>query len=172
MRIRQSGMILLTTILMMVILTLLVLSLMQQVLLYIKVNNQLMIKHDMMQRLEAVAGQLIHANNTRLSHDCMGLEQDPNQILHQLLERNGCIFTADNQQYYYFIDDLGRFPCLSIVVGDVTHTSRHWLISIASSIVPHAMLQVRIAEPDEISLCEASKEHFINQGMISWRYLP
>lgn len=166
---QESGMVLLTTIIMIVILTMLVLTLMQTVCLYIKISNQVVIRHETLYQLEAAAHQLIRVKN---DPNCMVTDEDLNQVVDWLLHKRGCSFKDNNHQYHYVIDDLGLYPCLQIVFGKQKYSSHHWLISIASEPPRQDILQLRVTEPVRAISCDVSSVHQINSGVISWRYLP
>ena len=169
MRERQGGMVLLTTIIMIVLLTMLVLTLMQAVFLYIKVSNQVVIKHEALYQLEAVAHRLMVANTDL---DCMVSEEEPNQVVDLLLHDKGCSLIDNNRQYYYVIDDLGLYPCLQIVTEKKIYSSHLWLVTTATAPPRQDIIQLRIARPDKEITCDVFNARQINKGVISWRYLP
>ncbi len=162
-------MVLLTTSIMIAILTMLVLTLMQAVFLYIKVGNQVVIKHEALYQLEAAAHKLIMAND---EPNCMVTDEDPNQIVDLLLHNHGCLLSDNHRQYYYVIDDLGLYPCLQIVYRKKIYSSHHWLISVATAPPRQDILQLRIAKPVRAMRCDFFEDRQINRGVISWRYLP
>jgi len=166
---QQIGIVILTTIIMLSILTLLVLSLMQTVLLYIKVSNQVLIRHERFYKLEAAAHQLLLKNHQA---DCVIHYENPNKIMGLSVDGQGCLFVQEKQQYQYLVDDLGLFPCLKMAYGKERQSSHHWVITILSPLPEQAMLQLRIAKPAKAVACGFSDERWINSGIISWRYLP
>ena len=154
---------------MVLILTMLVLSLMQAVFLYSKVSNQVVNKHEVLYQLESVAHQLIMAEH---NPHCESTGEDMNQIIDLLLHNSGCSLTDRHQHYYYWIDDLGIYPCLHIVSGKKINSSHHWLVSVATAPPRQAILQLRIAMPTNIITCGLPEANYIKKGVISWRYLP
>ena len=165
-------MILLTTIIMIVILTMLVLSLMQAVFLYFKVSNQVVIKHEELYQLEAVAFKLVLEKQNPLHADCTLTDTNPNQVVDMLLHNGGCSLIDNHRQYYYLIDNLGLQPCLQIFLSGKMYSSHHWLISVATPPPRQTVLQLRVADSARPMTCELSEAHQISPGVLSWRYLP
>jgi len=161
----QRGMILLTTIIMIIVLTMLVLTLLQTVFLYIKVNNQVVSKHEALYQLEAVAHRLLMLEN---DPNCVITDGDPNQMIELLRDHRGCLFVDNHRQYDYVIDDLGLFPCLHIVSGNTKYSSHHWLITVSMVGQPD-ILQLRIAKQAREISCYSLEGRQIHQGVISWR---
>lgn len=147
---KQSGFVLLTTILMIAILSLLVLSLMQGVFLYIKGCNQIVTNHESFYRLEAVADKLV------LSHPACS---------------HGCTLVEGKHEYRYELEDLGVFPCLPIKVNNVVYSSRHWRITVAAIQPNPVILQLRIATIAGVAQCDGALPHTIRPGVLSWRKL-
>lgn len=150
------------------IITMLVLSLMQSVLLYVKVSNQVGANHEALYQLEAAAYHLITAN---YSSDCIFTGENPNQIVEFLLHNRGCSLIWQHHQYYYLVDDLGLYPCLRAISDKEIQSSHHWLITVFSPTPQPAVLQLRVAKPVRAIQCELSESRQINMGVISWRYL-
>jgi len=167
---KQAGMVLLTTVMMIMMMSLLILALMQSVLLYIKASNEMVKKHQELYELEDTANKLLLSQNTLITNACMVKNNDPNHVIQLLLKQKGCFISSDKQ---YLIADLGSYPCLQIISGQVAHGSHHWLLSVVSSHRPHAVLQVRISTPTINSeVCESpTRFRKINPGVISWRYV-
>ena len=154
---------------MIIILTMLVLTLMKAVFLNIKVDNQVVIKHEALYQLEAVAHKLI---NAPIDPNCLVIIDDPNQALDLLLHHGGCSLIDHNRQYYYVVDDLGLYPCLQIISGKKIDSSHHWLINVATAPPRQEILQLRIAKPVQAMACDFFEARQIHQRVISWRYLP
>lgn len=163
---QQIGIVLLTTMIMMSLLSVLMLSLMQSVLLYAKVSNQIVLTHKLFYQLEAAAQALISSS---APPDCILTGEDPNHIIDLLLHQKGCYFVHNEQSYSYLIDDLGLYPCLRMLYKSHTYSSHHWLITIVSLPLSR-VLQLRIAKPAKMITCDL-KEHYINNEVLSWRYL-
>lgn len=161
---KQAGMIILTTVIMISILTILILSLMQSVFFYTKVSNHVVKRHHALYQFEAAAYHLIALSG---SAECLLTEENPNQLVDLLLQKKGCLLTAEHRRYYYLVDDLGLYPCLQSASGDSSH---HWLYTIFSPF-DHAVIQLRVARPASVLHCELSGVRHIKMGVISWRYL-
>lgn len=164
---KQKGFVILITTMMLSILTMLILSLMQSVFLYIKVSNQVLIKHELLYQLEAVAQQIVKAD---YSLDCLLREENPNNIIELLLQKQGCLFAWENKKYYYLINDLGLFPCLQMMSSNQVSSTHHWLVTVSSP-PQQEILQLRVAKPAKAIACDFDKIRLINNGVISWRYL-
>jgi hypothetical protein len=151
------------------ILTMLVLLLMQTVYVYIKASNQVVASHNSFYQLETVAREL---SLEPFSADCVLSNEDPNKVIELLAHHNGCLYKTHQRQYYYLIDDLGRFPCLKIIENNEFYGSRHWLITIRSIEESQPfILQLRIAKLGEVMDCQGSDHRQIHSGIVSWRYL-
>lgn len=160
----QKGVVLLSTMLMLVVMTLLVLSMMQSVLLYMKASNQLFHQHTVFYDMEDVINRLDVA-----SSNCVVNNQNPNQLIDLLVANQGCTHEENRRKYTYIIGDLSLYPCFQIKTASGMRGSRHWLITIASTGLPHVVLQVRIAEPTETEPCLLTVVHPIHAGVLSWR---
>ena len=159
-------MVLLTTIVMIVVLTMLVLTLMQAIFLYIKVNHQVVRKHDALYALETVAYSLMISEKNK---ECLVHIEDPNQVIEQLSHQLGCVIHDNGREYHYLIDDLGVFPCLQIQLDEKIYSSQQWLISVASSPPQQEIMQLRIAKPVMAIACDQGDALQINRGLMSWR---
>ncbi len=154
---------------MIVVLTLLILSFMQAVFLYMKVSNQITKQHEAFYQLEAVANKLAAEI---YDADCVVTAEDPNQVIEMLLQSHGCSLTDNHHYFSYLIDDLGVIPCLYILSGKEHYSSHHWLVTVATGPPKQEIMQLRIARPVKTVTCEFNEARQINQGIISWRYLP
>ena len=160
----QTGIVLLTTLLMMAILSLLVLSLMQSVWLYLKTNNQLIHQHDAFYGMEAVLNRLDFK-----APDCVVHQQTPNQLINAVGAHQGCTYTEKKRHFTYIIEELEHYPCLQIDATNGIQGSQHWLITVASDALPNVILQVRYAVPIETEACLLGLPHRIRTGVLSWR---
>jgi hypothetical protein len=161
-------MMLLTAIIMISILTMLVLLLMQTLYIYIKASNQVVSSHNEFYQLETAARFL---SSEPFVADCILTNEDPNKVIELLRRHQGCLQEINHRQFYYLIDDLGRFPCLNIMENDELYASRHWLISVLSKRGQRTLLQLRIARLGEMMDCRGSFHRQIPSGIVSWRYL-
>jgi hypothetical protein len=154
---------------MITVLTLLILSFMQTVFLYMKICHQIAKQHDDFYELEATAHQLLIDKHTS---SCTVKEKDPNQVIAMLWAHQGCAVAKGHHRFSYLISDLGVIPCLHIVSGNEHYSSHHWLLTVATEPPKHEILQLRMATPVKAMICEWVEARRINEGIISWRYLP
>ncbi len=166
---KQTGAILVTTILLVVILTILVLSLMQAVWLYFKASNRIAVNHQEFYQLEAMASKPDLIKHLLNDKRCTTHGKDPNQLIDLLLAEPGCQYEVDGQNYSYLLGDLGVYPCLKIISANKNYASHHWLVTIMTA--DRTLLQLRIAIPASPGACEQQVQ-YIDEGVISWRYLP
>ena len=163
---KKDGFILLTTMLFIFVSTLLILSLMQCVLLYSQEARQRVTNHKAFHDLELAGAQL---DLNQLA--CIVSESDPNQLVLNVLNQQGCTQLSEQQKWIYSVADLGLYPCLPIVFDKEKYASHHWLITLSSEQY-RKTLQFRIVKrSDVIALCKLSCEHIIYQGVISWRLI-
>lgn len=159
-----SGVVLLTTVMMIAILMLLVLSLMQGVFLYIKSGNQIVMNHQSVYQMEAIANKLDLSKSA-----CVVEGKNPNQLVALLSESRGCLFDDGAHQYRYVLADLGTYPCLQINLGGISYGSHHWLVTLVSIQPPNVVLQLRFTEPAKGTVCELPTARQIYPGVVSWR---
>lgn len=163
MRSHMEGFVLLTTFLMLSLLALLVVANMKSVSLYFKMSNHLISSHQDFYRLEAVVNEIGISH----LHDCVSSEQDPNRLLEQLRQVQGCDLALFHHTYHYIVSDLGISPCLQINLN----SSHHWLISVIDVVLQSHSLQVRVALPEKQGICLEEKSRLITGGIVSWRHL-
>lgn len=166
--IKSAGAVLLTTIIMVTLLATLILSLTHALLLYIHASSHLISRHNSFYQLENSAAVLSLSKN--LPPSCGAGKQTPNQLIDLLLSGKGCLYTHAKQRYYYLWQDLGDYPCLRINAGKNTYASHHLLISLRSS--EGDVLQLRLGTVAiKDSSCKTGSR-VVNNGILSWRYLP
>lgn len=163
-----KGTILVTTIIMISILTMLTLTLMQTVFIYLKVSQQVVKNHELFYELETIARVL---SSESYSLDCLLTNEEPNKVLELLRDHYGCHRVVGKHQYDYLIDDLGYFPCLTIVERGKDYSSHHWLVNVATNTLPQMMLQLRLAKRAGEMDCQSPSKRQIDPGTVSWRYL-
>jgi hypothetical protein len=164
---KQTGFILLTTMLLILTSALLVLSLMQGVFLYSKECHQIIASHQAFHTLENIA-MTLDLNQIA----CHAQETNPNQLLANVAAGKGCLWTDDQQKYRYSIADLGFFPCLPITADTIQYSSHHWLVTVTHIPSHNQTIQMRLATLSDVTaLCDLSVEHPIAEGVISWRFL-
>ncbi|KTD27465.1 hypothetical protein [Legionella maceachernii] len=164
---KQSGIVLVTILLLITMLSLLVLTQMQGVFLDYKAINQLAEMHQVLFQLEKSAKKWV----TTPPRECVIQARDVNAVVRLLQNRQGCISTQEKQQFYYLVEDLGLFPCVQTVVEKVSFSTHHWRISILSVNQHAAVLQWRVAKRAPAAACEHNEPIFIQAGLVSWRHL-
>lgn len=169
MRKRQDGIVLITTILFIAVLSLLVLSQMQLVFLDYKALNQLTEQHDSFLQLETVAKKLMSTDWSKSGH-CGLASHDPNEVLQLLKNKRGCVLIHKKHPFYYFIENLGVFPCLQTKVNEIVYSTQHQRISILST-RDSTVLQLRIAKQAKLEHCSHDQMRWSKLGLLSWRYL-
>lgn len=163
---QERGVVFIMTIMMMLIVTILILTMMQSLLLYIRMSNQFMVTHQTLYHLESIAKQHTGA----LNENCLTRENNPNRLIEWVQKNRGCSVSDEIDQYRYVISDLGVLSCLVIPIGKFNYSSHHWLITI-KSLQHQAILQLRIAKPQLITSCDLKSTRRISRGNLSWRYL-
>ncbi|WP_028388700.1 hypothetical protein [Legionella fairfieldensis] len=164
---KQSGMVLITIILLLALLTLLVLSQMQMVFLSYKGLNQFYAKHQSFYQLEAAAFKLASVINQA----CIIKETDPDDLISLLTSKQGCIWVEGHEQFFYLIENLGLFPCLQTKIGETMYSTQHWRITILNAKDNPAFLQLRFARRTKLLACDKEPVP-IKTGLLSWRHVP
>lgn len=164
---KYQGMILINTLLMISVLALIVLSQMQLIFLQLKAMNELISRHEDFRELEVATKQL-------KTHTTNGTGFIPvsnsDEIIARLKNRKGSAFTLHNRQYQFFIEDLGEFPCMEIMINSRLYTARHQRLTVALLNDSPLILQERVAVAGEYIACENKKPVRIKPGLLSWRY--
>jgi hypothetical protein len=164
---KQSGIILLSTISMILILTLLLLTHMQQIALYTKALA-LQAKEDRnFYQLELKAKQLLLA---KPPEKCLVISDDANGILKRL-STQGCPIQDGNLRYRYLMEDLGIWNCLQIKTQNQSLASHHKRLSLIQQAETGEIsyLQMRLVLPESPLHCRG-KVFFITPGISSWRF--
>ena len=78
---------------------------------------------------------------------------------------------AKKQQYNFFIEELGVFPCVQTVFNSISFSTRHRRLTIIAIAPQPITLQLRFANLAETGSCEQNERVYINTGVISWRYI-
>ncbi|MFT4059960.1 MAG: type II secretion system protein [Legionella sp.] len=167
---KESGFIFLITLIVIAVISILVLSSMQQILVYYKAENKAEELHRNFYQLEDVAIQLVKSFQSNLT--CMAHQDSANLAIEYLLQHQGCIFTTGTNEYHYFIEDLGNFPCFIAYKHGRKYSTYHRRISVIhiKSGEPQSLLQLRFIAAGAVLKCQA-QEHVIHFGISSWRYL-
>ncbi|KTD65437.1 hypothetical protein [Legionella shakespearei] len=169
-----GGFVFLMTLSIISIITLLLMTSMQQVLLYHKAINRQEKEHQSFYQLEAIALQLARKQDLLLSA-CVRNKDGPNGVIDALVHNEGCLLTAGQIRYRYYIEDLGAFPCLVSQHGDMKQATHHLRITLLQMAEeahdPLAVLQIRYLKPEPSAVCPG-REHRVAEGISSWRYFP
>lgn len=164
---KQTGFVLLTTMILILTSVLLILSLMQGVFLYSKDCRQIIGSHQAFHAMETIA-MTLDLNQMA----CRDNETNPNKLIEHLKAHQGCIWNDGKKQYRYAIAELGLYPCLPVVVDNIKYSSHHWLITVIDFQPPNQMIQIRLATLSDVTaLCDLPVEHPIAEGVTSWRFL-
>ncbi|MCX7117379.1 MAG: hypothetical protein NTW94_05670 [Legionellales bacterium] len=163
----QQGLFFATTLMLIFVMVLLVLSLLKAVFFYLKITHEVTHRHEIFHQLEAGLQRLVLDDSK-----CQVTHMSPNQILEMLEHQQGCTFTMNQQNYDYLTDDLGLSPCLYIGTRDAPLSSHHWLLTIATRPPHQEVIQVRVAKRAKQLTCSSPDARPIQEGVISWRYLP
>lgn len=158
-----QGFIFLLTLCLILVISTLFLTCLHHILLYRKSLQQQEIQHQGFYQLERLAKLLREQSYQSLDKHCAFAGDSPNQILKQLLARQGCSLSALEENYQYRIEDLGDFTC--------THHWRLSLLELPKEPKTASALQIRFIEPSTASTCTGEKQP-LHAGISSWRYLP
>lgn len=164
----EQGLVLPTTIIMLSVLALVVLSQLQAVFLVIQSLNQLQAKQQAFYQLEAAAHQLL-TQAPHMPSNCKLPAQDPQAVLLSLKQHQGCQFWYAQQLYWYWLEDLGLFPCLQTKVNKHSYSTQHTRLSIFTHEETPMLLQLRLAKPVKLTACENQPLNLIPAGIVSWR---
>lgn len=169
---RDTGFILLMTLLILAVISLLVLNSMHHVLLYYKAINKQEVFHDRFYQLEHIALQLVQQNKS-LNPDCILHSDSANQVVQDLQNRKGCILVNGFSQYQYILEELGEFPCLVVHLRGKKLATRHQRVTVVSmgNNIPISVIQMRVIHSARAIPCLRKKEHSVPLGISSWRYI-
>lgn len=166
-----KGMILPMTLVMLALVTLLILAQLQMVFLYYKTMNQELEKKEAAYQLEAAATKILSSIHLVQNQRCITQEQDPNRIVDELKQQQGCIFDYEKQNYRYLIEQLAITPCLQTLIAGKRYSTQHWRLTVMSSGKNEALLQLRVAYPVERQACDLAEPIEIKAGLTSWRLI-
>ncbi|KTD65716.1 hypothetical protein [Legionella spiritensis] len=168
---RQQGLILFSTIMMVCLLTVLVLSHMQMALLYLKSYTHRNRQYHLFHALEQEAIKLINMGVGEWRSDCIADMDNPNAVLRRFETHNNCRYLVDKEQYAFFIEDLGLFPCMQRVIGTKRYSTHQWRVTVAAGGDTVSFIQLRFARLADYIPCDSRQPVFIPSGLLSWRYL-
>ncbi|TAL58753.1 MAG: type II secretion system protein [Legionella sp.] len=151
------------------LISLLLLTGMQQVLLYFKALNQHELQQQRFYQMERLASFLTQKKRSRA---CLISAIGAEKVWRRLRTEKGCVLSLSYGRIYYFIEDLGAFPCLIASVAGkefATHHTRVSLLLLEES-QPEQFLQIRYLNPIIAFPCQEEKTK-VNLGISSWRYV-
>jgi hypothetical protein len=128
MKVKQKGMILITTLSMIIIITLLLLTQMQQIVLYAKAIGLQNESFKRMEQMEMVAKQLMNNPHLLDNWSCIIEKDEANGILKQV-KKVGCKVEG-NPNYQFLVEDLGIFDCIVIKQKNRLLSSHHYRVSL------------------------------------------
>jgi hypothetical protein len=168
---RQRGIVLFMTLLLLGIVSALIVAQLEMVLLHQKATQQVVARGHLRRDLERLALHIMSSSSYRASSHCtMDAFQNPNEVVQQLKRGLGCRLTQSQQNYVYWVEDLGVQPCLYVMVQKVRHSTRHWRLTLAHDGDNQDYLQIRVAELVDDRLCHGVNMMKITPGVVSWRY--
>lgn len=164
---RDTGFVLLTTLLIMMLMSLIVATQGQLIFMQLKSLNRLRQHTYDSQQLETAAGKAINyfSNN---NYSCLVNELSSKEILTKLQSKKGCMLTYNHINYYYIIETLGNFPCINAYVNAKKYSTKHWRLTI-TQVNLNKLLQLRIATLINSLPCIAHQKITIKPGIQSWR---
>lgn len=148
---KQSGFILLTSIVLLGIIALLLLESQAQLTVIQKSLNSLVGFDDNYYQMKSIANDLI-IKKAWQKNTCFMQTTNPNFILDLLRKKSGCVVYDKNETYFYSLVDLGPYPCVQIHQNE-RYSTQHYLMSLYSSI-EKTFLQIRFALPIPLVSCE------------------
>lgn len=180
---KQSGIIVLLTLIILTVLTMFMLHILQDFFLYSKNFNQWNKNREKIHQLEYIARQLLLLP---VQHNCIINASNANEVIKQVKQR-GCTFVPiqntkteqekDEYKYTYLIENLGIYPCLRKRIGKIWYSTTHLRINIIAQRYHSAkeqyysFLQLRIAQTTNLLNCDAQQITQLNATVLSWRYL-
>lgn len=169
---KQQGIILFNTLMMLALLSLLIISQMQLISLQFKSINHFLYRHQLFQQLEEQADRLLMSGlKEGWSPDCIIEEMNSDALIKRLKKDEGCLVTNKKQRYHFFIEDMGFFPCMTVMFNGASYGTRHLRFTI-TSVMPQSMtLQLRVATRAERALCSGKESVQIIAGIISWQHI-
>lgn len=168
---KEKGYIFAFTLCIVSLISVLVLSSMQQMLLYQRAMNKQEQAHQYFYDLERIIHYLIALpEKERIS--CVQHQDSANEVLHQVLKKEGCALKTDKANYHYVIEDLGNYPCLMINDKTTIKATHHFRFTVAQDkpLQPSSIMQVRVIQPVPLLQCD-SEVRYVDAGISSWRYL-
>lgn len=154
---KQGGFILILTLGILSILSLLVLSLLKATAIHFQALNSTNHATQTRYQMERLANDLMK----NLAQSCIQSEIGPNQ----LPKKQGCQMQYEGTNYYYWIEDLGLFPCIQIQEGEQRVSSHHYRLTLKGL----SSMQLRFVKAEVQGLCQQPDPVVVKEGGISWR---
>lgn len=168
----SEGIMFLNTLMMLLVFCLLIITGLQQTLLYFRAINRKEETHQRFYSLEHAADQLFRNAHDEGDLKCFGKESLSDAELLKKLKNTACAMKTGEREYYYYIEDLGEFPCLVINKEGLTFMSHHYQISISlktETTDDASFLQLRYFKQSSLSQCTFTA-HTVSEGISTWRY--
>ncbi|MFA6301796.1 MAG: type II secretion system protein [Legionella sp.] len=166
---KNSGFILVMTLLTVAVISLLVLSSMQHILLFHKAMNTLEQHYQHRVQLESIGMKLLQKN---ASTSCVASWDFANKSMQKLLNYEGCRVEDSTARFLYIIEDLGEFPCLLIREKNKVYSSHHKRVSVLllnEEGRADSLMQLRYISAINYLGC-TEEEQEVRPGISSWRY--
>lgn len=160
---KASGAILFLCMVLILTLTAIVLASLQNVFLFSKAINQMIVNQQSYYALESISYRLM--KNT-VRKECVVTLVDPNQLT-KIVKKQGCDL---QHKYRYLYSDLGNYPCHQMDIKGRKYGSEHFLLTVVNA--EGDILQIRYARRNLNSVCERKESIMIKEGILSWRFLP
>lgn len=168
----QVGMVLFHTLLVVTLITILILSQITWINLLWQSLHQSRIRHQTFYQLEQMAKKLLHYDMNKLPLHCIIDEMGLDEIQRGLKEGRGCVLHEKQQEYRYFYESLGNFPCLQTIREGQNFGTKHWRLNLMAMGEKFIFLQIRIAViSEEATPCMQEKVTNMNTGIISWQVI-
>lgn len=181
----MRGFILINTIYILTLLALLILTLQKNILLDIKIINELNILHNNFYELESSALEILpNIDFANIADNCV-LSNQKNLFAYQNIKRVGCKgISKINSDVFYTITDLGEYPCIRTLIEDSDYPTHHYLINFIEKKLFAKILQIRYVVPEEKIApilqksafdrnltCKKTMSRYIPPGILSWNLI-
>ena len=168
---------------MLLVLSLLVLKQLEFAILTTRSLNNWIYKQQTLKELEEEM-RVLQARINSLPSACWTFVSQPSDLYARLKNGQGCYFVKNQQEYRYFLEDLGSFPCLRMVQNQQVYSTRHRRISLVYLgktgeknreekdflIRESKFLQVHFAEKIALESCKIDEVKKIPSGWLSWLF--
>jgi Tfp pilus assembly protein PilX len=170
---KSQGFIFILTLCITTVMSLLVLSGMQHVLLYQRAASKQEKLHQRFYQLEHTARGIIGATEHTWAN-CMYLQNSANQVIQELIKKNGCSLRLGDSKYRYMIEDLGTYPCLVNYAQETPKATHHFRLTVLGYFSEEegvSAVQIRVVKRSSALLFCDRKVSMVNTGISSWRFL-